>query len=210
MLLDKILETLTNGKRGFAILFVITATIVFIFFIFKAPSEAPPKPTPTPSPTQINLEKDYSHLNKIIPGKSTLDDLIRINGKPASTKASGGKAYVYYKTPLEGFTNTILLENNIVVYSLENVFGSYRGNVSEYEKTYGEPDITLYDRDLYSWYIYLDAGIAIENDGKEIGTMLYFIPQDKQSFMETIAKELNLLEKIEIPPFETDPIPESE
>ncbi len=181
---------------GFVI--VVFVLVVLISIKENASSPSPEEDlslTATPSPALFaSLEEDYSRLNKVIPGKSTLNDVIKINGKPYSVSTFGDKTYLYYKTPLESFTNTVLVENDAVVYSNENVFGSYRGNVSDYSSKYGLPDITLFEKgDSYSWYVYLNEGIAIENDGKDVGTILYFIPQDKDSFMQTIARELNLV-----------------
>ena len=185
---------------GFAIVVFVMIILISIRETTFSPSGPGETSPPTATPFPANLEEDYSRLNEIIPGKSTLNDVIKINGKPYSTSRFGDKTYLYYKTPLESFTNMVLVENDAVVYSNENVFGSYRGNVSDYSSKYGLPDITLFEKgDSYSWYVYLNEGIAIENDGKDVGAILYFIPQDKDSFMQKIARELNLV---------SDPLPE--
>lgn len=183
---------------GLLIVFFIMIVLILVKEATIFPSDQEPVPTPTSSvPNKISplpsidLERDYSRLDEITPGKSTLDDVIRINGRPQSVKKEANKTYMNYKTPLPPFTNTVLAENNIVVYSIEKVFGSYRGSVADYEARYGKQDLILFDEDNYPWYVYLKRGIAIENDGKDVGTILYFIPQDKESFMATIAGELN-------------------
>lgn len=188
--------------------FVFIAIVFTVFQKEPAPKESPVAPTPTTSvainpprtPLPVDLEKNYSNLNKVVPGKSTFNDVKKLNGAPQSVSRLDDKTYLYYKTPLESYINKVLIEKNIVVYSVENVFGSYRGRVSDYSSKYGLPDITLFEKgDSYSWYVYLNEGIAIENDGKDVGAILYFIPQNKNSFMQTIARELN---------FVSDPLPE--
>lgn len=188
--------------------FVFIAIVFTVFQKESAPNESPVAPTPTTfvainpprTPLPVDLEKNYSNLNKVVPGKSTFNDVKKLNGAPQSVSRLDDKTYLYYKTPLERYINKVLIEKNIVVYSVENVFGSYRGKVSDYSSKYGLPDITLFEKgDSYSWYVYLNEGIAIENDGKDVGAILYFIPQNKNSFMQTIARELN---------FVSDPLPE--
>lgn len=175
--------------------FVIVLFLILTSILLINPSNAPDKKTispPAPIPT-INPEKDYSSLNKIIPGKSSIEDVKRLNGDPDSTSTEKDRIFLYYKTPLEGFTNRVLVEKNIVVYSIENVFGSYRGSVESFNSSYGAPDLSLFDKENnYSWYVYLKQGVAIENDGKDIGTVLYFIPQEKEEFMSTLAIDLGL------------------
>lgn len=151
-------------------------------------------PTPPSTSTSVNpLEEDYSHINKIIPGKTNFADAQRINGNAASEKRENGKTYLFYNTPVDGYRNVIAVQNNIVVYSTEHVYGDYRKNVSEFENEFGSPSLTLYDQaDSYPWDIFLTHGIGIKNDGKDVGEILYFIPMSQQSFMSNIASELNL------------------
>lgn len=180
--------------------FIIAVVIIIILIVVKEtqlfPSGNPPSPTPTitktPTPT-IPLGNDYSKIDELKPGVSTLDEIIKINGRPESLRNEGNKTYLFYSTPISVHLNTLVLENNKLVYSLENVFGEYRGSVAEIKSKYGEPDLVLYmQNNSYPWFIYLQQGIAIENDGKDIGAILYFIPQSHSAFTNTIAKDLKL------------------
>ncbi len=185
---------------GFAIVVFLMIVIISIKEVVLSPSDPGVSPSPTvttkpSSATPANLEEDYSRLNRVVPGKSTLNDLLRINGKPQSVSTKNDKTYLYYKTPLEGFQNLVSLKDNKVDYVIENVFGSYRGDVASFKTKYGDPDLILYDNNtLYPWFIYLKGGVAIENDKRDIGRIMYFVPKDKNNFMTTIAKELKMLE----------------
>lgn len=166
---------------------VIYSIFMIVVFVLLTRSTTPPVPSIG------SLEQDYSNLNELTPGEANLEEVKKINGDPKSISEKGSKTYLYYDTPLEGFTNTVLLENDKVTYSTEKVYGSYRGSVSDYKNSYGDPDLSLFGNN-YSWYVYLGNGIALQNDGKDIGTILYFIPQTKEKFMSTIAKELDITE----------------
>lgn len=187
----------------FVLLGIFAFMLIAVIIFYKPPtsnkSSIAPLPTPykvtrpSPLPLPTDLEKNYSNLNKVVPGKSTLNDVERINGASLSVTTTGEKTYMYYKTPLKSFTNTVLVEKGVVVYSKEYVFGSYRGSVESFKTNFGEPDITLFDKIYeYPWYVYLDKGIAIENDGKDILMVLYFIPQNKDNFIKSFTQELNL------------------
>lgn len=198
MFLDKILLLIRKRKGIFLLILVVSAVFMAVVSFATKPS-APATPAavsptnPTPLSVSSDLTKNYTRLNEIIPGTSTFDDVKKINGAPQSVAAKGAKIYASYKTPIESYTNTVLIENNLVVYYIENVFGTYRGNVESYASSYGPPDLSLFEKDdSYSWYVYLKQGIAIKNDGKDIGAILHFIPQSKEGFMEIFGKELNL------------------
>lgn len=193
---EKNLILILSVVGGVAIVSFLLIISVFIKEVALVPSESDISTSPAvtqPTSAPAGLEKDYSRLSKVVPGKSTLDDVLRINGKPRSVSTVEDKTRLYYKTPLDGFTNEVFVQNNVVVYSIENVFGSYRGSVGSFNSSYGEPDLSLFDKENnYSWYVYLKQGVAIENDGKDIGTILYFIPQDEEKFMSTLAVDLGL------------------
>lgn len=189
-IIKNFINQLENKKLilGLIILGVVIYS-VFMILVFVLLSKSPTPSTPSVG----NLEQDYSSLNELNPGEATIEDVRRINGEPKLISKKGNKTYLYYDTPLEGFSNTVLIENNKVTYSIENVYGSYRGSVSDYKNQHGEPDLSLFGNN-YSWYVYLEIGIALQNDGKDIGTILYFVPQSKEKFMSTVARELGMTE----------------
>lgn len=186
--------TFNSNLKWWVIIFVLIAvffSVVIAIFIFNSPEK---KGGQLSTLSNNNLEKDYSNLDEVKPGKTTLEEVKKINGEPKSVKNEGGKTYLTYKTPSEAFENLVVIENNRVSYTKENVFGTYRGNVSDFKAENGEPDLLLFSED-FGWSVYLNKGIAIQHDAQDIGAIVYFIPQSKENFMNTIAKDLALTEK---------------
>lgn len=201
MFINKIKSALENNK-GIYIIIVLTIVLSILIFalLLHSPSPTPANVTSIAiSPTPVDLESNYSNLNKVFPGKTTLKETEDINGKPSSSSRDNEKTTLYYKTPIEGRVNKVVLEKNKTSYSIEHVFGDYRGNVSNFKSTHGEPELSLFDKqDNYSWSVYLKQGIGIKNDGKDIGAIIYFIPQSKIEFMNTIAKDIGIVETPQI------------
>jgi hypothetical protein len=138
------------------------------------------------------IKADYSEISKIKPEKSTVEDVKKIVGSPKSEQKSGNKTLLQYATPIANLDNTVAIENDKVVYVIEKVYGDYKGTYPEFKSRNGEPDLILF-RDGYPWSVYLEEGVAIEHDSRDIGTMLYFAPMSKDEFMNSLAKELFLL-----------------
>lgn len=180
---------------------IYTLVILIIFIIMLiilgglVSKKNQPGVSPTPFPVPSDASKDYSNLNKLIPGKSTREDVEKINGSPTNVSVFGDRTYLYYRTPLNRFLNTVLIINNKVVYSYENVFGVYRGTLSNFINSYGQAPLKMYTRDEpYTWSIYPDKGIGVESDGSgDILVVIYFVPTTKESFIKNLAPELKLL-----------------
>lgn len=177
--------------------FVIACVLVFIVFasaisIYFFPNKTGPAPKPIPLPS--SFEKNYNNFNYLIPGKSTYEDVVKLNGAPYSSKEEGGKTILLYRTPNSTYDNTVVLENNVVEYAIEYVYSSYRGLYSDYLKKLGNPDLSLYldNPDQPSWFVFLSKGVAIESSNDEITRIVYFIPQSKEQFMNGVGKLLNL------------------
>ncbi|MBP9716873.1 MAG: hypothetical protein KBD51_02915 [Candidatus Levybacteria bacterium] len=197
------MNNLTNKKWWILFILILVIIFVAILAIFLINSRNANNNS-SPTLKVNNLEKDYSRLDEITPGKTTLEDVKEINGEPKTVTNEGRKTYLSYKTPSEAFENIVVVENNRVIYVKENVFGSYRGTVGDFQSKNGDPDLLLFG-ETYGWSVYLNKGVAIEHDSKDIGTILYFVPQSKESFMNSLAKELKLTETPIVedePPFE--------
>ena len=148
------------------------------------------RPTPFPS----NFIQSYNNFNQLVPGKSSLEDIEKINGPAISSTKDGNKTYLRYQTPSADYQNTIVLKNGVLYYSLENVFSNYRGSYSDYTTAYGQPGLTLYNKTSTDseWFIFLKQGLGLEVGGNDITQIVYFVPQSKADFMANIALELNL------------------
>lgn len=178
------------------VIFILVLIFLTYLGIFTSPKKNSPSPSPIPLPKDLSV--NYSNLNYIVPGKSTIGDVKKINGKPEKTSSFGEKTYLYYPTPFKGYENVVLLKNGVVTYAQESVFGSYRGSYSLYADSLGQPDITLYannDPLGFPWYVFLKSGLAIRSSNNYIRGVIYFVPQNKISFMKDVASDLKLSEQ---------------
>src|SRR3989344_2781344 len=103
---------------------VVAVYLIFVALVFRNPQTPDIQTRSKPLPE--TLEEEYSNLYKLIPGKSTLNDVYKISGYPQDTLSENGKTYLYYNTPFEELKNVALIENNIVVYAHEWIFGNQR------------------------------------------------------------------------------------
>ncbi len=174
--------------------FLLLLIPVFIFasFFFTTNKKLDTKPPIISVPS--DYKKDYSRIIYIIPGKSTYEDVLKILGSPVSETKDKDKTALYYHTPNPDFKNAVVLKNGVVVFSVEYVYSAYRGMFSDYIKKYGEPSLNLYSRgdEGYDWFVFLNKGIGIESSNNEITRIVYFVPQEKNSFISSIASFLNL------------------
>jgi len=182
----------------FILLLIFIPIVLYLQFAAKNPTPSTQIPTinlhPTPIPSDFT--QSYNSFNQLSPGKSDLKTIEQINGPAISSTKSGNKTYLYYQTPSADYQNTVALKNGVLSYSLENVFGDYRGVYSDYTAAYGQPDLTLYNKNStdFQWFIFLKQGLGLEVGGNDIAQILYFIPQSKNSFISNLAPELNLVE----------------
>lgn len=179
-------------KKVFIILGLIILVFITAVIFLQKPNQ---QISTTQNKTTIaprDFTKDYSSLNKLFPGKSTKDNVLKVNGTPLSTTVNGDETTLYYPTPSKEFQNIVVLKNNVEFYSIENIFDSYRGTYIDFQNAYGAPDLTLYNTDKgpYLWQIFLSQGLGVETNNKDIMKILYFVPQKEDEFLSTIAKKL--------------------
>lgn len=176
---------------------VLTAAVVFLIVVFGVKSffsglpqkTSPDKTGETLSPQELN--KDYgSRLYQTAPGKSTTEDVKKINGSPNSVVEKNNKIYFYYNTPSSDFKNLVVFENNVEVYALENIFGNYRGTFDNFLKVYGTPKTFYKKGGLFVYKIFLSYGLGVETDEKDILKIIYFVPMTESDFLQSVAKEL--------------------
>lgn len=141
------------------------------------------------------LQQEYSNLNELSPGESTLSEIVDTVGEPSRTEEEeGNKTLLYYPTPFESAENVVAVENEIMQYAIEQVFGDYRGVASDYQNQYGNPDLELTSEiaGRSVWNVYLDQGLIVATSGEMINIMVYFIPQSQEEFNNGLAVELGL------------------
>lgn len=186
-------------------LIVIAAVLVIVFFVFiflmfsvvKSNTTSNIPPGATPIPVTKDTKVDYSNIDKLIPGTSTLEDTEKLNGAPSRTSKVGDKTYLYYQTPIRGIENKVLIRYGVVIYAFENVYAEYRGSYESYTSPLGSPDVTMYANAGfdYPWHVFLKSGVAVQSSGTYITGILYFVPQSKASFVTNIANDFGLSEK---------------
>lgn len=199
---------LTEKKFLLISILGIFVVFLFLFFIFMQKNNvknltptATPIQTPleTPLPVSSDTSINYSNLDKLVPGKSTLDDVKKLSGPPEKTSISREETLLYYPTPLEKYKNEVLLKNNIVYYVTENIFGEYRGSFSSFQNNYGGNFIKMYKKgEPYTWYIYSAQGIGVESDGTNLLIIIHFAPLSENDFIKNVAPGIGL--STELPP----------
>jgi hypothetical protein len=193
----------------FALLIIFIPIVIYLSFGGKAsaPKAQAPVINPNPTPISTGYDQNYNNFSQLSPGKSTLDEVQKTNGPAVSSTKQGNETYLYYQTPSVEYKNTVVLKNDVVYYTLDNVFGDYKGVYSDYTTAYGQPDLHLYNSDpnkLFDWYIFLKVGIGVENSDGGITRILYFTPKSKSDFMNGIAKEIGLVTEQPTPPPTTE------
>ncbi|MBI2621387.1 MAG: hypothetical protein HYW63_01920 [Candidatus Levybacteria bacterium] len=161
-----------NNKKNY-IFFILIIIFIIVFFLFFINFITKTDFFPIGPQGSYKLEEDYSQLKDIELGISTENDVQKINGKPYKVVKESGKTYFYYATPLEEVKNKVIFKNNRAIFAQEHIFENYRG---------------------YPWYVYLDDGVMIQSTNDLITGLVYFLPQDRKSFFDRIAPELNLSE----------------
>lgn len=185
-----------TSKRILLFILGVLLLTAFIFFLSTTLQKNQKPVSVSPTPTAINFNIDYSSINKIFPGKSTTEDVKKINGEPVSVVVKNDKTYFYYQTPSLDFKNTVVFQNKVELFATENIFGGYRGDYNSFTKAYGQPNLTLYDNTSpFIWQIFLQQGIGVETNGKDILQIIYFVPENENSFMGSVGKELGLLKE---------------
>ena len=183
-------------KKIYLVLTVSVLVLLILIFVnlFQSVQQKNTAPGPTQRPTTIEeIKKNYnSHLSQTLPGKSTISDVTKTNGSPSSVKKIGNKTFFYYDTPVEVFKNIVGFENGIEYYALENIFDDSAGNYKSFVAAYGEPDLTMYDNSPYVWRIFLNSGIGVQTNNKDVAQILYFIPQKDDIFVNGVAKNVGL------------------
>jgi hypothetical protein len=194
------------------IMYLLISIIVFLIIVFvlilflQKPTPSSPfktslqEPTPVivshPTPLSTSFDQTYNNFTMLKPGKNNLAEIEKLNGPAISSVKNDNKLYLYYQTPSTDYKNIVVLKDGLLYYSVENVFGEYRGNYLAYIARYGQPDLHLYNNTAYNhfdWYIFLKTGVGIENSYGGITRILYFSPVLKQEFMNSLAKELELV-----------------
>lgn len=188
-------------KKTVALIISFLIIISILIFLASSSKSKNPQPSGVPIPqsslkkTDINI--DYSSIYKTVPGKSTIQEVLKINGEPIKKEEKNNKTYLYYGTPGSTVFNVVVFEKNIEAYAVENIFGNYRGYFSTFQKAYGESETLLFNKmdDPLVWHIFLKKGIGVETDGKDIMKIVYFVPGDESRFLESVGTDFGIVKE---------------
>lgn len=182
-------------------LIILLAFIVFILLLLSLSRQKEMQQTTPPSPTPVsivpnNQNKKASDISLVIPGKTSVSDLKIIMGQPSSENQNGDLTQLNYPAELKNFNDEVIVKNNLVLYSIENVFDNITyGTNQDLLLKLGQPSNKLFNRDgFYYWNIFLTHGIGVETNGSEVSRIIRFIPQDKTTFMNNIGNSLGITE----------------
>lgn len=137
-----------------------------------------------PGVTIVNTD-----FSKIFPGKSTKDDVIKINGLPSRAETKNGRGYFYYNTKSSDLKDVVVFENGFELYALEHVASEQEISLDAI-KALGKYKTYYSSYSPFIWYVFLNRGVAVETDEKEILKILYFVPQQEPEFLGLFKDEL--------------------
>lgn len=182
-----------KSNKNFYILFLIVIVLAAILFYLTFVLTPGKGLIGNIEVDEETLSQDYSNLNTLTPGQDTLEDVLEISGEPSRVEDSDGKTYLFYSNPFDEDGNYVVLKNNKVDYVFEYVFGEYRGTRTEYIEQRGEPSLELTGVGGHGlWSVFLTDGVMIATSGEKINSIIYFVPQDIDTFINGLAKELGL------------------
>lgn len=127
-----------------------------------------------------------------VPGKSTKDEVLKKAGAPALVETHGTKTSFYYGTGNPSLRDVVVFQNNILLYAVENVFSDDELSLESVLSSYGEYKTYDSEGTPFLFYAFLERGIAIEAGKNSITRILYFIPQEEETFLESIGNELGI------------------
>ena len=193
--------------------------IIFLFFLaalllalsLSNKKQAPPAPFASPTPVQVipSPRKGQSNVSIIIPGKTSGADLQKIVGTPSSQTQDGLLTNLSYPTTENNFTDTVSLKQDVVFYTIENVFDdSNYGTTQDFVSKIGSSYTRLYDNaEGFYWYIYLNQGLGVETNGTQILKLVRFVPQDLSSFLGGAGASIGISENQTPPKENVSPAP---
>lgn len=193
---------MTMSKKTISLILfltLVTVGLLVLYFIAQGnKTETPQQQFPTPSVIVPNpRNKQPSLINYVVPGKTSLEQVKKILGAPSSEKQNGEITLLEYDTSYKNFSNEIAVKKQMAYYSVENVFTDDQyGTTQTFLDTYGSPSLILYQKDnVFFWHIFLKNGVGIETNDTEILQIIRFEPQGKNSFLNTVAKDLGMSEE---------------
>lgn len=172
-------------KTKFLILFIlIVAGLIAVSFLLS-PKDVPP-------PEKLTKKAEFSVL---IPGQTKREEVFKKTGEPSFVETKNGRTYLYYETQNSSFRDLVVLENGVELYALENIFSDSELTLESATKSFGNYETRYSEAGPFLWYVFLQRGIAIETDEKDILKVLYFVPMTDEEFLAFFGEELGIIKE---------------
>ena len=175
----------TIKKHKFASFFIFILFVAIAILIFLPEKKQEPTTT-TPA--------EGAQWQKLIPGKSTKEDLINILGDPIKSTEENGRDILEFKSTSSVINHKAYLENGTAIFLDEIVTLEDNVSLEELRKQYGVSNDILYGDDAYNGYylfVYPDKGVAyLGNPSNDVVLEIwYFTPMTFEKFNQTWAPD---------------------
>lgn len=175
--------------------FFILIFIIVLLLVFNQNKKPDTQQNSFLTPTIVQ-QKESLYV-KFVPGKTTYDEVVKSLGNPTSIRKVGNKTYIWYPTAYSALPNVFVFTNGVLLYDIENFFGDYKKSLNFYTSKYGQPELSLFDKndDTVEWMLFPKYGIAlcVFSFDSSIVKIMYFVPQTKESFEKNFSEELGLI-----------------
>lgn len=182
-------------------LILILAVIVIVIIIAKTFFKTTEKTTSsseltiTPPPIIVPTIIPQTNWQKIIPGKTSKNDLEQILGKPLKTKNEDNITYSFYQSNSKNWPAEITISklNNTITFVKDYL---PKTKYTEFLQKFGNPELKnlygLHSQNGFLTFVWPQNGIAvIANENlDEVIEVWYFSQTTKDEFLATWGKDL--------------------
>lgn len=194
----KIFDFLKHKK---IVLLTIISLSFLIFIVIKINNQKSVVIQEIPTSSPVSGIVDF---NEIIPGKTSLDRINELLGKPLSSTTSGDLNISNYKSTNQYRNHKVYSKDGLAELVVEEIINKNK-TVKDIQKIYGVAPVSLFSKSpssAFKLYVYSDKGIAYL--GHQDGTILeiwYFIPTTVDDFITKWGSDYSKEPSKEIPKY---------
>jgi len=187
--------------HALVLIIVIFIILVLISGVRGNNSDQVPIPTPTLLPGGTSTQQKINPVQKTIIENTTQREVQTLPGLENKITLSNGEIMYTFKSPLISRKNEVLVKDNMAVFERVLVPESSKNPghllISDYEKTYGQPQQIIRGSHFYGnlmrTYIYADKGFAfIANPFTgDVFEVHIFVPTSVDSYIQTYGEDVN-------------------
>ncbi len=197
--MNKIIEIIKSKK--ITILTIISLSFLIFIVIKINNNKQNPIVQEIPTSTPVNKIADF---NEIIPGKTSLERINELLGKPLNSTVSGELNVSSYKSTNQYRNHKVYSKDGLAELVVEEIINGSK-TANDITKIYGIAPEMLYEKTLssvFNLYIYPSNGIAYL--GHEDGGILeiwYFVPTNINDFIIKWGRDYSKVPSKEIPKY---------